>query len=89
VPAGHAHEATLAFEYERTERAELVASSVAVEQGQIADDRSAATVDRDGDTVRVRVTAADLVALRAGCNTWLGLVDTAESLARVGRERAD
>lgn len=61
------------------ERAALVEASLAPEVGEIADDRSAATVARDGATVRVELTAADLTALRAGTNTWLGLLASAES----------
>ncbi|PSP73697.1 hypothetical protein BRC70_02960 [Halobacteriales archaeon QH_6_68_27] len=39
-------------------------------------------VDRAEATVTVTVTAADLVALRAGVNTWLGLVAVAEECGR-------
>ncbi|MFB6157622.1 MAG: KEOPS complex subunit Pcc1 [Haloferacaceae archaeon] len=79
MPA-HVHDATLSFRYDDERRARLVAESVAVEVGEIADGRSRATVDRDGATVRVRVTAADLVALRAGCNSWTRMVAVAERL---------
>jgi KEOPS complex subunit Pcc1 len=72
------HATTLSFPAPTRERARTVERSVRVEAGDIDDDRSTATVDRDGDTVTVRVDAADLVALRAGTNTWLRLLDVAE-----------
>jgi len=74
------HDALLRFSYETERRAGLVADALAPETGQIDDSRSAATVDRDGDTVEVRVTATDLVALRAGLNSWTRLVDVAEAV---------
>lgn len=73
-----AHEALLEFDYGREARARIVARSVRQEVGEISGDRTRATVERDGATVLVRVTASDLVALRAGANTWLTLVDVAE-----------
>ena len=72
------HDATLRFEYESSARARAVASAVAQEVGEIGGDRSAATVERQGVAVAVRVVADDLVALRAGCNTWGSLVEVAE-----------
>jgi KEOPS complex subunit Pcc1 len=80
-PAGHVHDATLSFCYDDEPRARTVAASLAVEEEEIADDRSRAVVERDGATVRVRVTAADPVALRAGCTSWTRLVAVAERLA--------
>ncbi|MUV58446.1 KEOPS complex subunit Pcc1 [Halogeometricum rufum] len=75
------HDVTLAFTYPDERRARTVAESVRVEEGAIADDRSAVRVERDGRTVRVTVAAADLVALRAGVNTWTRLVGVAERVA--------
>ena len=75
------HSARFTFDYRTTESARTVAESVAVEAGDIEGDRSRATVDRTGTTVAVTVAAADLVALRAGLNTWLSLVGVAESCA--------
>ena len=72
------HNATLSFAYESPARARAIARSVSQEVGEIDGDRSAATVERDGETVVVRVVADDLVALRAGCNTWGSLVEVAE-----------
>ncbi|MFB6160262.1 MAG: KEOPS complex subunit Pcc1 [Haloferacaceae archaeon] len=81
--AARSHDATLSFGYDDERRARTVADAVAVEAGAIAavDDRSRAAVERDGSLVRVRVDAADLVALRAACNTWTRLVGVAEDVA--------
>jgi len=75
------HDATLSFEYDTADRARLVERSVGQEVGEIAGDRTEATVSREDRTVAVRVTAADLVALRAGLNTWASLVSVAERIA--------
>lgn len=72
------HEAVLAFDYPDAERAARVADSVRVEADDIDGDRTSAAVAREGGTVVVTVTATDLVALRAGVNTWTGLVGVAE-----------
>ena len=77
------HEAVLEFDYADPASARTVADSVAVEAGDIEGDRSRASVEHAGATVTVTVTAADLVALRAGCNTWGSLVAVAESCAGV------
>lgn len=79
------HDATLSFEYDSTERARLVARSVRQEVGEIEGDRTAATVDHEGRTVRVDIAADDLVALRAGLNTWGTLVEVAERMLEAGR----
>lgn len=78
------HDATLEFDYETPARAALVAESVAREIGEIDDDRSRTTIDRDGATVRVDVVAADVIALRAALNTWFSLIDVAERTAELG-----
>ncbi|SDM08148.1 KEOPS complex subunit Pcc1 [Halogranum gelatinilyticum] len=79
--APHAHTASLSFSYPDERRARIVEASVAVEVGDIDDARSQATVARDGDTVEVTVNAADLVALRAGLNSWTRMVGVAEDVA--------
>jgi len=83
------HTLSLRFEYDAERRARIVERSVRIEVGEIDDDRSTATVDRTGRTVRVQVGAADLVALRAGANTWLRLVDVAETVTAGADERSD
>jgi len=75
------HEAVISFTYPSQRRARVVADALGPEVGEIDDARSTATVDREGDAVRVRLTADDLVALRAGVNSWSRLVAVAE---RVG-----
>ncbi|ELZ83513.1 KEOPS complex Pcc1-like subunit [Haloferax sp. Atlit-6N] len=79
-----AHSASLEFDYSEERRARVVERSVAVEEGEIDDARSGARVDREGRTVVVTVEADDLVALRAGLNSWIRLVETAERVADVG-----
>ena len=79
--APSAHEAALTFSYPDERRARLVADAVGVEVGEIADDRSRADVEREASRVVVTVRAADLVALRAGVNTWTRLVEVAERMS--------
>ncbi|WP_158057888.1 KEOPS complex subunit Pcc1 [Halorussus halophilus] len=74
------HDATLRFEYESAERARVVTRAVSQEIGEIDGDRSATSVSRDGDTLVVEVVADDLVALRAGLNTWQSLISVAETV---------
>ncbi|MFB6096816.1 MAG: KEOPS complex subunit Pcc1 [Haloferacaceae archaeon] len=83
---GFDHRASLSVRYASERRARLVADAVAVEQGEIDDARSSARIDRDGRELSVDVLAADLVALRAGLNTWRGLVEVAERVCDVGGE---
>ncbi|WP_297888937.1 KEOPS complex subunit Pcc1 [uncultured Halorubrum sp.] len=84
MTATRAHETVLSFTYSSERRARVVADALGPEVGEIDDARSGATVDRDGEAVRVRVYADDLVALRAGVNSWSRLVAVAE---RVGARR--
>ncbi|EMA71509.1 rpo operon protein [Halorubrum distributum JCM 13916] len=62
-----------------------MADALGPEVGEIDDARSSATVDREGDAVRIRVLADDLVALRAGVNSWSRLVSVAEGVG-AGRD---
>jgi KEOPS complex subunit Pcc1 len=78
------HDALLDFEYDSEERALLIFRSVEQEIGEIDDDRSRTTVERDGRTVSVRIEAEDLIALRAALNTWQTLVAVAETVAETG-----
>lgn len=87
------HTASLSFSYDDRRRARTVERAVAVEVGEIpgadgdpsASDgmagRSRAAVSREGRVVSVEIEAADLVALRAGANTWTRLISVAESVA--------
>ncbi|WP_267642784.1 KEOPS complex subunit Pcc1 [Haloarchaeobius amylolyticus] len=78
------HETTLEFTYDSDAVARIVERSVAQEVGEIEGDRSTTTLSRTGDTVTVVVEAADLVALRAGVNTWIRLVEVAETVHDCG-----
>jgi len=75
------HQLVLDFEYDDAALARLVERSIAREVGEIEGDRTSARLSRDGTTVRVRVAADDLVALRAGLNTWCTLLEVAERVA--------
>ncbi|WP_340102121.1 KEOPS complex subunit Pcc1 [Salinibaculum salinum] len=72
------HDAVLTFEYDDAERASRVERSIRPEIGDIDGDRSTVSLTRDGATLELTVYAADLVALRAGLNTWCTLVTVAE-----------
>ncbi|MFC7166814.1 KEOPS complex subunit Pcc1 [Halospeciosus flavus] len=78
------HRTTLLFDYDDVARARLVERSVAREAGEIDSERTSASVGRDGRTVEVVVEASDLTALRAGSNSWCGLVSVAERTAALG-----
>ncbi|WP_396610514.1 KEOPS complex subunit Pcc1 [Haloferax sp. S1W] len=82
-----AHSASLEFDYPDERRARIVEQSIAVEVGEIDDARSGARVHRDEKTVVVTIEADDLVALRAGLNTWVRLVETAESVSDAGERQ--
>ncbi len=73
------HEATLVFDYPDPESARLVERAVSQELDEIDGDRTRATLVRAGRSVEIRLAADDLVALRAGLNTWETLVEVAES----------
>jgi len=73
------HRTVLTLDYPDAERASRVARSLRPEIGDIDGDRTTAALAREGATLRVTVTADDLVALRAGCNTWLTLTTVAET----------
>ncbi|WP_435360615.1 KEOPS complex subunit Pcc1 [Haloarchaeobius sp. DFWS5] len=72
------HETVLEFEYDSDATATIVERSVGREVGEIDGARSATTLTREGNVVVATVQAADLVALRAGVNTWIRLVEVAE-----------
>ncbi|MDX1745662.1 MAG: KEOPS complex subunit Pcc1 [Halobacteriales archaeon] len=76
-----AHRSTFSFTYSDPSEARIIERAIRQEVDEIADDRSRTTVERSDDTVRVIVTATDLVALRAACNTWLTLTTVAERAA--------
>lgn len=80
-----AHEAVFTAEYSAAEVARRVQRSVAVEAGDIEGDRTTATVERDATTLTVAIEAADLIALRAGINTWASLVEVAERCSGVAQ----
>jgi KEOPS complex subunit Pcc1 len=72
------HATTLSLSYSTPEDAALIARALRPEVGEIAGDRSQASVDRQGATLELSIHAEDPVALRAGQNTWLGFIEVAE-----------
>jgi KEOPS complex subunit Pcc1 len=77
--SNQAHEAVLSFEYPSAEAAVSRYRALGPEVGAIPGDRSSAALDREGDTITITVEADDLVALRAGLNTWSTLVSVADA----------
>ena len=72
------HDAVLAFEYDDAQRARRIECAIRPEIGDIDGDRSSASLAREGTILELTVEATDLVALRAGLNTWCTLVSVAE-----------
>ena len=87
-PAVTRQATVLRFPYPTATAAGRIERAISVEVDQLDDDRSAATVSRDDDEVQIEITATDLVALRAGINSWCRYVETAERVADsvVGRK---
>lgn len=83
------HAAELTFEYRSPTVAAIVADAVSVELGEIDGDRATATLQRQAATLHVEIDADDLVALRAGLNTWGTLVDVAERATAAGRPEGE
>jgi KEOPS complex subunit Pcc1 len=77
------HRTTLSLSYDSVRQASIVERSVGIEVGDIEGDRTRASIDRSGTTVTIDIQADDLVALRAGQNTWLSLVAVAERVSSV------
>ena len=75
------HSILLECEY-TAERASLIERSVRQEIGEIEGDRTRATISRDDTVVEIHIAADDLVALRAGLNTWCTLIEVAEKCSR-------
>lgn len=83
------HRVELSIFYDSARAGRLVADAIAPEIGEIDGDRTTASVTRDGRTVSVSIDATDLVALRAGLNTWGTLLEVAERTHDVGTRRRD
>lgn len=81
------HRTSITFSYDSVHTASIVEESVAPEIGDIDGERSSAAIDRTGSTVTVDLEASDLVALRAGGNTWLSLFEVAERVTEAAADR--
>ena len=79
------HESSFSLEYDTASAAATVERSLEPEIGDIEGERTVAALSRDGRTVRIDIEASDLVALRAGQNTWLSLTGVAERSLAAGR----
>lgn len=78
------HETTLVLSYPSVEVATIVERSLGQEAGEISGDRTEASLSRSGTDLTISIRAEDLVALRAGHNTWLGLAEVAERSLEAG-----
>ncbi|MDS0281049.1 KEOPS complex subunit Pcc1 [Haloarcula onubensis] len=81
------HRTVFTLEYPDETLARRVERSLQPEVGDIEGERTTAALTREGATLRVTVSADDLVALRAGCNTWLTLSSVAEAAAGAVHDR--
>jgi KEOPS complex subunit Pcc1 len=77
------------FKYDREHRASIVAASIEGELGEIAGDRTRAELTCEGQVLEIRIEASDLVALRAGINTWCSFVDVASKVATIGANASE
>ena len=78
------HETSFSLEYDTESDAATIERSLEPEVGDIEGERTGATLSREADVLRIDIEAADLVALRAGQNTWLSLVSVAERCVAAG-----
>jgi KEOPS complex subunit Pcc1 len=78
------HTAELRFQYERPNTARIVADAIEQEIGEIGGDRALTTLSRGESQLSIEISAEDLVALRAGLNTWETLVEVAERSIEAG-----
>ncbi len=74
------HTAELRFRYDTPETAALLGSAIGQELGEIDGGRATAELSRDGTGLTIEIEADDLIALRAGLNTWSTLVEVAERM---------
>jgi KEOPS complex subunit Pcc1 len=82
------HEASFDFEYNDQRTARLIERSIQPEVADLVDERSQTAVSQNERSLTVRIEATDLVALRAAMNTWLTLLDTAETVARTSNQQS-
>jgi KEOPS complex subunit Pcc1 len=79
------HESSFSLEYDTESAAATVERSLRPEVGDIEGERTVAALSRAESVVEIDIEATDLVALRAGQNTWLSLADVAERSLAAGR----
>ncbi len=81
------HAAELRFRYDSPQTAELVSAAIEQELDEIDGDRATTTLSRERSQLRIEIEADDLVALRAGLNTWETLLEVAERMVDLGTDR--
>lgn len=74
-----AHDTVLTLDYPSSAQARRVERALEPEIGDIDDDRSSVSLQREESVLELHVEASDVVALRASLNTWLSLVGVAEA----------
>jgi len=72
------HETEIAVEYACESVAAHIVKALAPEVGQLDESRSQVSLTREASTVRVRIRAGDLTALRAGMRSWSRLLAVTE-----------
>lgn len=79
------HETTVSLSSQSPDHARLVETALRPEAGDIDSDRTAVEISRTETVLELTIEANDAVALRAGQNTWLGLIEVAEEIHDIGR----
>ncbi|MBS3761639.1 MAG: rpo operon protein [Halodesulfurarchaeum sp.] len=78
------HETEFSLWYPAAKTAARIEAAVEPEAGDIAGDRTTVSINRSERELQVEIQASDPVALRAGQNTWLGLIEVAEAMDSIG-----
>ncbi len=78
------HESSFSLEYDTESAAAAVERSLRPEVGDIEGERTEAALSRTENVVELDIEATDLIALRAGQNTWLSLAGVAERSLAAG-----
>lgn len=79
----HPHRLQFSLTYADSSLARIIQQSLRQDVGEIDDDRSTTSLERNDSTLYLSIQAADLIALRAAANTWLTLAEVAERSASV------
>lgn len=80
------HDAELVFDYSDARSAARVERAILPEVSDIGGNRTRTEVSVEGATLTVRIEATDMIALRAGLNTWCSLVRVGETVGSTPRD---